>query len=279
MAPDDLLWVVDGSNRRLSLYRVGPSSAQFVRTIPMPDFPSGQMNRVEWITTGEAVVLANFRDGSTGQIGLLRRSINKNGEVIHTDTVPRPSRDSLLEQVIPRKHVDKNQRGSGVSVISQPHGPRALRALGPGGTMALAMSSTYAVEVRDAAGKRSALLRLSVVGPTVSRAERQRGEQVLVAAAKANQISRRALRLAVPQNKPPLRALGYDLDGRLWVQRSVSDGKPNEADVYDTAGRWLSVMEWPADVDLSLWAVRGTEGLAVQFDPDGMPRPVKLTFR
>lgn len=127
--------------------------------------------------------------------------------------------------------------------------------------------------------RQTALLRRTVVTPPVSQAERRKDERTLDAAAKANQIARGDLRLGVPRTKPPLRALGYDLDGRLWVQRSVAEGKPNEADVYDNTGRWILVAEWPTNIDLSLWAIRGKEGLGVQLDQDEVQRPVKLAFR
>jgi hypothetical protein len=190
-----------------------------------------------------------------------------------------PDRDSLAEQAIERTLTRDGQRGRGVSVISQPFGPRALRAFGPRGMQALAISSNYAVTVLDGQSRRTALITRRVRSVPVSAAERQAAEDLLAAAARSNGVPRSAIRLSVPARKAPLYALGFDLDGRLWIQRSVADGASNEADVHDAQGRLLFTATWPREVELSHWAIRGREALAVRYDAEGVPQPVRLSFR
>ena len=44
--------------------------------------------------------------------------------------------------------------------------------------------------------------------------------------------------------------MAFDVDGNLWIERSVSDGLPREADVYDTGGRLMTVVRWNREIDL-----------------------------
>lgn len=273
------LWVVDVGNRRFAIFIVNGSGAQFQKTISLPSGPSGLMNRVEWSIAGRPILVSTFRDANSGQFGSIRMELTESGNVVSTDTVAMPRRDSLAEQAVERSMKDGGRSGRGVSVISQPFGPRALRAFGPGGAEALAVSSNYAITLLDGKLRRTALITRRVPPVIVSPAERERAEKTLAGAAKANGVPRSAIRLTVPKVKPPLRAVGFDLDGRLWVQRSVRDGAPNEADVFDAKGVFLLTATWPADVDLSYWAIRGREGLGIRVDADGVQQPVRLIFR
>ena len=94
-----------------------------------------------------------------------------------------------------------------------------------------------------------------------------------------SQISASIAMRMLPNRKMPLQALGFDLDGRLWVERSVVDGQPGEADVYDRNGQWSAIMQWPAGVTMRYWTVRGRTGLAVAEDEDGVQRVVRVQFR
>ena len=141
-----------------------------------------------------------------------------------------------------------------------------------------AISSRYAVAGYDADRRRLRLVRQAVDGPDVSRGERARAEQRLSSLAKDLQVAKAAMHLRVPDRKAPIKMLGFDLDGRLWIERSVAEGRPHEADVYDRAGQWVARMEWPATIHLDLWAVHADKALGVTNAGLGAQRVVRLHF-
>ena len=278
VAQDGVLWVAEAGNRRLSLFALGERSGKFLRNISLPATPSGLLTRIEWDSRGNSVAIITIRDTASRRFGEARIFISPDGHQVYSDTVLFVTVDSLRQLEFQRRVTVAGQTGFGTTVITQPYGPRALRAFGPGGDMALAVSSNYAVEWVDAKRKRIALLHRQVLAPVLSPAERLNAEQTLEAAAKHNGVPRSAMKLNIAVNKTPIKAIGFDLDGHLWVQRNVAEGHPNQADVYDRRGQWIQVMEWPGSVDLSLWAVRGRTALGMRRDEDGVEQPVRMLF-
>ena len=131
----------------------------------------------------------------------------------------------------------------------------------------------------DAQGRRVALLQREVTGPPLSDRERAVAERTLDNISKNTGVGRAGIPLTIPRIKTPLRQLGFDLDGRLWVERTVADGEPSEADVYDHQGRQVAIMVWPRDVRLGMWTVRATTGIGISIDSLGTNRVVRLQFR
>ena len=82
--------------------------------------------------------------------------------------------------------------------------------------------------------------------------------------AKNTGVPRANLKLTIPNQKAPLQALGFDVDGRLWVERSTVDGQPGEADVYDRSGKWMAIMQWPAGVSTRFWTVHARTSYAAR---------------
>ena len=76
----------------------------------------------------------------------------------------------------------------------------------------------------------------------------------------------------------PLNDLGFDLEGRLWVQRSVAPAAPCEADLYARDGKLIATVTWPANIRFFGWAVRGRTGIGLQVDEDGVQRVVRVQF-
>ena len=215
--------------------------------------------------------MSGFGPGS----GFVRAFLDSTGAVQKRDTIWDPPVDSLAIKTIERC----TPQGCGSSTYVQPFGAIALRAFGPNGETALAVSSRYAVLWLDDRNHRIALLQQPDVEPALSDREKARAERTLDAIARNNGKSRASLPFGVPAHKAPLAALGFDLDGRLWVERSVPDGKPHEADVYDRRGRLAAIIQWPAELELDLWAIRGTTGIGVAVDSLGTNRVVRLRFR
>lgn len=71
--------------------------------------------------------------------------------------------------------------------------------------------------------------------------------------------------------------VAFDAEGRLWVQRSVADGAPNEADVYDHDGALVEVVQWPAGISLHLGTFRDSVAYGIRSGgADDVDRVVRL---
>jgi hypothetical protein len=267
----DQLWVKEADNHRFSVFALGADRATFVTTVSADKNPYVALDRVAWDSSENVVDVATAFVLTTREFGLVRRLLGPDGAVRSADTVPNPSKDSVPRWTL--------ARGGGSSTYMQPYGARQLRAFGPNGETAEAISSRYVVLWRDVRGKRIALLRGSAVPPGLSDRERSNASATLDAIVRQTGVARSSLPFYVPEQKPVLSDLGFDLDGRLWVERSVADGAPGEADVYDRTGRWVARMKWARGTRMSHFAVQGLRGLAVATDSLGVPRVVRLEFR
>jgi hypothetical protein len=112
-------------------------------------------------------------------------------------------------------------------------------------------------------------------GPALSRADKADANKSLK---EQRATARRKLPFKIPSHKPPLRALFFDSDGRLWVERNADQGTGRIADVYDR-GRLVSIVRWPASVRLDIGSVSSTVAYGVQQDDLGAEQPVRLVFR
>ena len=266
-----MLWIKENGNHRYSEFRLGATDATFVRSIRGTTNSAWTADRVDFDPKGRIVDLGSVFVPATKTFRIARLHIDSTGTV-ERDMVPEPPADSLDSFSFATK--------SGTASYWQPYGAKALRAFGAGGEMAHAVSSNYAVTWVDALGKRRALLqRAAVAAPELSAKERKSTDELLDAIAKNTGVARAKLPLTIPSRKSPLEALGFDMDGRLWVVRSVADGQPGEADLYDRSGQWIAIMQWPADVTMHGWTVRGRTGIGVAKDEDGAERVVRVQFR
>jgi hypothetical protein len=270
-APSGQLWVKEFGNRRYSAFRLTPQRAEFQYVIRGTGNPLGYLDRVAWDPRGHLVDVSSLVTGA----GFERSFLDSTGVAMRRDTIPNPPADSIASWT----HQKCDTRGCGSSTYNQPFGSAALRAFGPNGEMAQAVSSRYAVLWTDAQGRRIALLQREATGPPLSDRERGLAERTLDNISRNTGVGRAGIPLTIPRSKPPLRQLGFDLDGRLWVERMVVDGAPSEADVYDHQGRQVATMIWPRDIRLGMWAVRGTTGIGVGIDSLGTNRVVRLQFR
>jgi len=270
-APDGRLWVRDVGNRRYSIFDLGSARATFIRTIRQQVAnPRGFDDRVQWDDRGRVVDI--------GQLGLDRMQrafLDSAGNAVRWDSLKSPPADSLAFMEV------KRQVTGGVTTYwyYQPYGPGELRAYGPGGETAEAVSSNYAVSWFDGARRRITLIRRTNVPPELSARERREASNELDRVARDAGVARSALRFDVPARKPVLRSLGFDLDGRLWIERTIPDGRPREADIYERNGRRMAVMSWPAHVSMSHRTARGRTAIGVAVDSLGTNTVVRLRFR
>ena len=264
------LWVRDVGNRRYSIFEVGPSKATFVRTIrSQVASPRALNDRVQWDDRGRIVDLGQLPND------VMQRAFLDSTGNASWDTLRSPPAESLSVMRVPRRV----EGGTAIYYFYQPHGPGALRAHGPRGETAEAVSSTYAVSWLDATGRRIVLIQRDMTPPELSARERREAARELDDVARQAGVARGALPFDVPARKPPLRDLGFDLDGRLWIERTVPDGQPREADVFERDGRRVGVMTWPAHVSLRHRTVRGRTAVGVAIDSLGTNTIVRLRFR
>jgi hypothetical protein len=265
------LWVQEPTNQRYSVFELGDSTAEYLFSVPMPGQGSGQSDRVSWDQSGRVVHIAGAFNPKTMKFGLVRSMLDTAGNETGRDTLPEPPDDSLGFAVITGPH-------GGATGVNQPYGPALLRAFGPNGERAVAVSSRYAVSWVNSKGERIHLLQRDVEGPVVSDHEREEAEAVLVRLTKNLDVPRSSLPFDVPTRKTPLRSLGFDLEGRLWVELSVPEDSSRIADVYGHNGERIGTMVWPAGVRLHHWAVLNNTAFGVQPDSLGTQRIVRLHF-
>lgn len=268
---DGHLWIRDVGNRRYSIFSLGPSDAKFVRTVrSVMTNPRVLSDRVQWDMRGHIVDIGQL----PGDV-LHRAFLDTTGTPFRWDSLKPPPAESLAVMNVPRRQ----EGGFAVYYFYQPHGPEALRAHGPRGETAAAVSSNYAVSWFDAAQHRVTLITRDVAGPELSARERRAAHAELEDVVQETGKTRGSLPFDVPRRKPPLRALGFDLEGRLWVERSVPEGGPREADVYERNGRRVAVMTWPAHINLRHRVLRGRTAVGVAVDSLGTNTIVRLQFR
>jgi hypothetical protein len=279
IAADGRLWVEEPPNLRYSVFEVGATSARLRSTVRMPSQASGRLDRVSWDSSGHVLHSSTAFLPPTQQFRLVRSRLDAAGDELGRDTVPDPPAESLAVAQVTRVSGGGRMRTVGATSVAQPFGPSSLRAFGPGGERALAVSSRYAILWLDISNRPITIVQREVKAPQVSHRERSDAETMLEQLARNLGVARSAIPFAIPRRKTPITDLGFDLDGRLWVERSVAEGEPREADVFDRSGRWVSTMVWPADVRLNLWTVQGHSALGVAVDGFGAQRIVRLHFQ
>ena len=269
--PGGHLWIRDVGNRRYSLFELGASQARFIRTMrQIVASPRALPDRIQWDERGRTVDIGQLPNDA-----LQRAFLDSAGNAIRWDSLKAPPAESLAVLRSPRRV----EGGMAVYYYYQPHGPSALHAHGPQGETAEAVSSNYSVSWFDASRRRLALIRREVVAPELSARERRNANSELDDVVRQTGTARSALPFDVPARKPVLRELGFDLDGRLWVERSVRDGQPREADVYERDGRRVAMMAWPAHVSLRHRTFRARTAVGIAVDSLGTNTIVRLQFR
>ncbi|HEY4647154.1 MAG TPA: 6-bladed beta-propeller [Steroidobacteraceae bacterium] len=278
---EGLLWVRDDGNRRFNAYELGPTRATFQTSVRYDHAPG--VNRVEPIGfdgDGRIVSIgAIYGPGRTSKPACFH--IGRDGKVVRVDTIRTPAADSIGDRSVLTRATTP-----GVSVPStvyyyQPFGPTFLVAHSLNGEWARVVTSRYDVEWFSWDARRLRAIRQSAEGPPLSDAERERGQKSIdefLARARVPASSIPGL----PRRKTPVLRIAFDSDGNLWVERSVRDGEPREADVYDREGRRLAAVRWPREVDLlgrQLVATSGSHVLGVASDSLGVQRVVRLRWR
>lgn len=264
IAPDGNLWIRDDQNRRYARYQVGADGAT----------PDGQI-RMDHSAFGRAAPVTFDADGHLIDIGgvssaegfqPVRMHRNASDETMHQQTIP-----EAPEGRVDVQEVDIER---GKVFIPQPFGARAVDAHAPNSDWAFAVTDRYQVVRYNAEGDTLHVVERDVEGPSLSEGEREQARSSLDAYTDNYGISADALDFGVPDRKPPITRIFFDAQSRLWVERTVADGAPHEADVYDQAGTLVEVVQWPAGVRLTNGLV--TDSLMYGIRQQDVPQVVRL---
>lgn len=159
-----------------------------------------------------------------------------------------------------------------------PYGAEWVMAFSTDGSVALAVTTTYRVDIYDSLLRPVTVIERDERGPRLTDAER-RNVSAHMAERRRDEEYYPYGDGDIPDRKPPLRDLWFDRDGRLWLERYLADEPQQQgADVYGVDGEFLFSAEWPRGVDFKLGAIRGDTGLGIQTDALGIPRVVRVRF-
>ncbi|WP_411278619.1 6-bladed beta-propeller [Gemmatimonas sp.] len=274
--PDRLLWARDEGNARMLGIDVSATPVRGVKNVPLTSFTGGSRLPITFDPSGLIIDETSWFDPSTTSFRPVRVGRNASGAITRSDTLDVPPGASAGVHKVTR--VEKDAKGNHVGTSQryfwQPFGPQWIRQYGPGGLRADVVTSRYEVRIFDERGTRLRTLLRTVPAVPLSARERVKADSSI----SELQVD---LPFGVPSAKSPIVGLTYAKDGRLWVERAVADGRPREADVYDSAGRLIAVAEWPRAIDMFNGhpSISGNTLTTVATDTDGVERVVRLRFR
>ena len=270
---ENRLWVRDGGNGRYNVYALHGDSASFVQQVRMAHSDVNFWAAVTFDSAGHVIDVGHRSDAQSNS-RLHRFHLDSTGHVIRETALHSVPPDSSAMKTVTREI----ENGSMTLYAHQPYGPQALYAHSPNGEYAHALSSRYAIDWRSADGS---LLRHIVHevanGPALSSTERTNADSSMSQQARRLGVTVAQLGFDVPANKPPLRALFFDLDGKLWVELSVADGAPRTAHIYDRNGTLARTVSWPRDVTLASGSIRGDAAWGIRTDSLDVVTLVRLT--
>lgn len=161
--------------------------------------------------------------------------------------------------------------------------PRAIHAIDPTGGFVTGYSSDYqlvrtrngsdtvAIYGRDwAATPVSAAEKASIVDRRVESLRRDNGADLAESTIRASLDAS-----LIPDTRPAYEAFWVDREGRTWVRHLLADTTKVQMDLFDAAGRWLDVVELPAEAwTRSAWAsvaIGRDEAAVILEGEDGRP--------
>ena len=268
-SPEGELWV--GQEPRYTAFELEDVGARYIRTVRRPF--AGQLGGqpVVFDAEGRLVDLGRLPDAE-GRFVDGRIHLNPDGSA---DTVEVREPDAAAEG---RMTVALTMNGfQGFRYFYQPHGPSWLQAHGPRGIWASAVSSAYEIELHRPDGTVSQLMGPSDPGPPLTPAEADNARERLEGDAERGNLD--GPPFDVPERKPPLAALFFDIEGRLWVQKTAAGGaEAVEADVYEGT-TLVARYRWPTRVRPggSPW-VTDTALYGTTTDSLGVQRVARVSF-
>lgn len=264
------LWVRE--SYRYSLFAVDDKGATFITSYPVRG-GTGRFDRINWDTRG--AILYQTTESRGGPIRTVRFHADTTGKELSRDTLKDPPVDSATWVYVSRV-VPGGRSTSSAMVFNT---PQFMRFEGPGGQLAEANSGRYEVDWLDGSLRLLRTIKGKANPPAVSVTETAKAREYIAEFAKQMQAPVDLDAVKFPTRKPALNSLGFDQDGRLWVDLSVAEGQPHQADVYDSSGRLIARATWPGNVAVRFSTIKGMTGLGIRTDPDtDVPTIVRLAF-
>ena len=264
IGPEGALWIRDDQNRRYARYQVDAEGATHDGQIRMDHSAFGRTAPVTFDSNGHLIDIGGVAGAEGFQTVRMHRSAND--ETTHQQAIPEAPEDRIDVQEVDIE--------GGKAFIPQPFGARGFDAHAPNSDWAFAVTDRYQVVRYNADGDTLHVIERDVEGPALSEEEREQAQSSLDAYTDNYGISTGALDFGVPDRKPPITRIFFDAQSRLWVERTVADGVPHEADVYDQTGTLVEVVQWPAGVRLDNGLV--TDSLMYGIRQQDVPQVVRL---
>lgn len=273
--PEGDLWVRDTGNGRYNRYRPESGALAFEGQRGMAHGDSNYGARTSFGPDGLLVDVGHRADPATGRHQMIRHHTNAAGEVVREEVITPPEPEELgvfsVERVTPE--------GRTTFFFYPPFGPTHLVAHGPGGGWAEAVGSAFDVRWYGPGGEpRPGLQVPDALGAPVGEAERTAAEartREQLAGVGANEND---ARFRTAERKPPLVALHLDAEGRLWVQRSVTGGEANRAEIFGTDGRLVARATWPAGISFANGVFRADHAWGTSRNAEGAPVVVRVDW-
>jgi len=270
IGPEGHLWIRDDQNRRYAQFQLAEDGATAGETIPMEHTHFGLRARTTFDDDGHII------DVGTAPLEGASRSVKTR---FHRTA----ERETVREVALPQAPMERlgmiqiDQNG-GTARYSVPYGTQEQDAHARNGDFAYAVDDQYAVVRFDAHG--DTLHVLSRTPPPVPFSDEERAsiDETLQRMASFMDVPVRELERNVPDVKNPLRGLFFDQTDRLWVQRAVPEGAPNEADVYAPDGTLVQVVQWPADISLAQGHLTEDTLYGIRSGADAFPQVVRLQY-
>jgi hypothetical protein len=274
------LWVRDGGNMRYNGYTVAATRAQLVATIRMAHADGDRWAPLSFDDQGRLVDVGEVSAKKGGTLRV-RFHLDSTGRVMRADTVPEPPVDSVPEFAFKRKVAGMPgvESAAATYYFTQPFGSLWMTAHGPGGEWMSGSTGAYAFAWMGPRGRLRVISRTVPPVPLIA-ADRVSAEERFAAFMKRSQATRREIPFGVPTNKAPLRAVSFDVEGRLWVERSVRTGTARIADVFSRDGTLAGTVTWPANVAIIPGGTaRGWTAVGIMTDTSEVESVVRIAFR
>lgn len=264
IGPEGALWIRDDQNRRYARYQVDAEGATHDGQIRMDHSAFGRRAPVTFDADGHLIDIGSVAGEEGFQKVRMHRSADD--ETTHQQAIPEAPEDRINVQEVDIE--------GGRAFLRRPFGAYAFDAHATNSNWAFAVTDRYQVVRYNAAGDTLHVIERDVEGPALSDEEREQAQSSLDAYTDNYGVSKAELGFDVPDRKPPIDRIFFDAQSRLWVERTVADGAPHEADVYDQTGALVEVVQWPANVRLTNGLV--TDSLMYGIRHQDVPQVVRL---
>jgi hypothetical protein len=189
-----------------------------------------------------------------------------------------PTPDSLGSG--PEYHFELPNGRQDYIVYPHPYPPRYILAEAPDGRFARGVTSSYDIGVFALAGEHLWSVKRDVRPVPLSPEERIAARELEdERVAWGRRVGVRYRPVPPPPTKPPLRAVWFDQDGRLWVRHAEPYDEPcSTIDIYSRTGDLEHVVRVPRSIGLNYGATQGNRIAGVVRDELGVEVVVSLAM-